>query len=251
VKPEAPDHLEAEVASTGATQLENTLTIQISVPIAVWGHTKLLYVVAESEMKQRKLKTLGDQLLIRRNRVNATTTTPVFLSDFTYFAAHCLKEWYAVSVATQHMSGQRSFFRNFVPVKHNTCVVNGIGGSRLQVHGHGEILFTATVNGSTHSLSIKMVLYVPDLGTNLLSIAAVTEFGRTVHFVESLVNFNNFDKTVIVGKRIGQTLYHLAITANPSDESAYLTSPAPPSIAVWHQRFAHVSCKKISQMAAK
>jgi hypothetical protein len=173
-----------------------------------------------------------------------------FLSDFTYFAAYCLKEWYADSGATQHMSGQRSLFRN-VPVKHNTWFVNGIGGSRLQVHGHGEILFTATVKESTHYLSIKMVLYVPDLGTNLLSIAAVTEFGRTVHFVESLVNFNNFDKTVIVGKRIGQTLYHLAITANPSDESAYLTSPAPPSIAVWHQRFAHVSCKKISQMAAK
>jgi hypothetical protein len=95
-----------------------------------------------------------------------------------------------------------------------------------------------------------MVLHVPDLGTNLLSIAAVTEHGMTVHFVESLVNFNNFDKTFIVGKRIGRTLYHLAITANPSDESAYLTSPAPPSIAVWHQRFVHVSCMKISQMAA-
>jgi hypothetical protein len=201
VTTEDHDHLEAEGVSTGAAHLEITPTILILVPTAVWGHTKLPYVVAESEMKQRKLKTLGDQLLIRRNRVNATTTTPVFLSDFTYFAAHCLKEWYAVSVATQHMSGQRSFFRNFVPVKHNTCVVNGIGGSRLQVHGHGEILLTATVNGSTHFLSIKMVLYVPDLGAKLLSIAAVIELGMTVHFVESLVNLNNFDKTVIVWEK--------------------------------------------------
>ena len=60
--------------------------------------------------------------------------------------------------------------------------------------------------------------HVPDLGANLLSIAAVTELGMTVHSVESLVNFNTFDKTVIVGKRIGRTFYHLAITANPSDE---------------------------------
>ncbi len=71
-------YLEAEVVSTGAAHLENTPTILIFVPTVVLCHTKLLYVVAESEMKQRKLKTLGDQLLIRRNRVNATTTTPVF-----------------------------------------------------------------------------------------------------------------------------------------------------------------------------
>jgi hypothetical protein len=46
-----------------------------------------------------------------------------------------------------------------------------------------------------------MVLYVPDLGAKLLSIAAVIELGMTVHFVESLVNLNNFDKTVIVWEK--------------------------------------------------
>jgi hypothetical protein len=87
-----------------------------------------------------------------------------------------------------------------------------------------------------------MVLYVSDLRTNVLSIAAVTELGMTVHFIKSLVSFNISDKPVIVGKRIEQTLYHLAITANPADESAYLASPAPPFIAVWPQRFAHDAC---------
>ena len=68
VTTETRNHLEAEVVSTGAAHLENTPTILIFVPTAVWGHTKLPCVVAESEMKQRKLKTLGNQLLIRRNR---------------------------------------------------------------------------------------------------------------------------------------------------------------------------------------
>jgi hypothetical protein len=48
-----------------------------------------------------------------------------FLSDFTYFAAHCLEKWYAYSGATQHKFGQRSLFRNFIPVKHNTWFVTG------------------------------------------------------------------------------------------------------------------------------
>jgi hypothetical protein len=61
-----------------------------------------------------------------------------------------LEEWYADSGATQHMSGRRALFNNFIPVKDDTWFVNGIGGSRLQVHGHhGEVLFTATVNGFT------------------------------------------------------------------------------------------------------
>jgi hypothetical protein len=83
------------------------------------------------------------------------------------------------------MSGQRSLFRNFIPVKTDTWFVNGIGGARLQVLGYGQIIFMATVNGSQHSFSVSMVLYVPGLGANLLSIAAVTEVGINVLFKES------------------------------------------------------------------
>ncbi len=174
-----------------------------------------------------------------------------FLSEFTCFTAHSINDWYADSGATQHMSGQRSLFRNFVPVKPNTWFVNGIGGARLQVLGHGQIVFKAKVNGSEHSVSVSMVLYVPNIGTNLLSIAAVTEVRITVHFIESFVKFNRNDQTVIVGERIGRNLYHLAITATKPVETAYFMTPAAPSLAVWHQRFAHVSCRKIAKMAAQ
>lgn len=40
-----------------------------------------------------------------------------FLSDFTFFAAHCLEEWYADSGATQHMSGQRTLFKKLCASK--------------------------------------------------------------------------------------------------------------------------------------
>lgn len=174
-----------------------------------------------------------------------------FLSEFTCSTAHSINEWYADSGATQHMSGQRSLFRNFVPVKSNTWLVNGIGGTRLQVLGHGQIVFKAKVNGSEHSVSVSLVLYVPNIGTNLLSIAAVTEVRITVHFIKSFVKFNRNDKTVIVGERIGRNLYHLTITATKPVETVYFMTPAAPSLAVWHQRFAHVSCRKIAKMAAQ
>ena len=69
------------------------------------------------------------------------------------------------------------------------------------------------MDGSQHSFSVSMVLYVPGLGVNLLSIAGVTEVGINVYFKESYVNFNTNKKTIIVGKRIGGKLYLLAITA--------------------------------------
>ena len=101
-----------------------------------------------------KAKDTGGSAIDKKEPRKRNNNDTSFLSDCTYFVVHCLKEWYADSGATQNvMSGQRSLFRNFVPVKHNTWFVNGIGGSRLQVHGHGEILFVATVNGSTHSQS--------------------------------------------------------------------------------------------------
>jgi hypothetical protein len=65
-----------------------------------------------------------------------------------------------------------------------------------------------------------MVLYVPGLGVNLLSIAAVTEVGINAYFKESYVNYNTNEKTIIVGKRIGGKLYLLAITATKFDEAA-------------------------------
>ena len=82
----------------------------------------------------------------------------------------------------------------------------------------------------------------------MLSIAAITEVGVTVHFIETRVSFNKDKSVVMVGKRIGRTLYHLAITVDtPCDWTCFTT---PPALDVWHQRLAHTSVKKIRKMAS-
>jgi hypothetical protein len=58
------------------------------------------------------------------------------------------------------------------------------------------------VDGAKRVALIETVLYGPDLGVNLLSIAAITEVGITVHFIESYVSFNKNDSIVMVGERI-------------------------------------------------
>ena len=173
-----------------------------------------------------------------------------YISNSTCFTSRRSQDWFADSGATQHMTDQRKFFKSFSPVEANTWFVKGIGGAQLAVHGYGSIEFTALVDGTKRTALIETVLYVPDLGVNLLSIAAITEVGVTVHFIKSHVSFNKNDSIVMVGERIGRTLYHLAITVDPPYDWACFTTPAPPSIDVWHQRLAHTSVKKIRKMAS-
>ena len=173
------------------------------------------------------------------------------ISTSTCFTARCHTDWFADSGATQHMSDQASFFTHIVPVQPNSWHVTGIGDARLSVHGYGNIVFITTVNGVQRTATIEKVLYVPGLGTNLLSIAAITDAGVNVQFIRSQVFFT-LNKTVLMeGERIGRKLYHLAIVPiapSSKEEVALFVAPAPPSIEIWHQRFAHASYKTISKM---
>ena len=67
--------------------------------------------------------------------------------DSTYIPATCFlsrhtDDWFADSGATGHMTDQRSFFRSFAPVLHDSWTVKGIGSSHLYVRGRGTIEVT-------------------------------------------------------------------------------------------------------------
>jgi hypothetical protein len=65
------------------------------------------------------------------------------------------------------MTYQRSFFRSFSPILHDTWTVKGIGLYRLYLRGRGTIDFLTTVNGIE----------------NLLSHATFTGVGLSIHFI--------------------------------------------------------------------
>jgi hypothetical protein len=123
------------------------------------------------------------------------------------------------------------------------------------VCGHGSINFHTTVNGIKRTLAVDDVLYVPGLGTSLLSIAAVTDVGLSVHFIETQVFFSKDQTIVMIGERIGKSLYHLAIIptlcdASQSQFSACFAVPSASYMAIWHQRLTHTSYKTIIKMAS-
>lgn len=80
------------------------------------------------------------------------------------------------------MSDQYRLFRNLSHIEPGTWPVNGIGGKKLYAHGIDEIEVTRASNGSWQTGTIKEVLYVPEIGVNLISIAWITDKGYDVTF---------------------------------------------------------------------
>lgn len=131
---------------------------------------------------------------------------------------------------------QKSIFITFIPVISDRWIVKGVGGSRLSVRGYGSIDFVVSIGETQQIVSVDKILYLPGIGTNLISVAAVTDVGLSVHFIEAEVEFAKGHSIVVVGERIGKNLYHLAIrqkltTSHQTKESVCLEVPSQPSIA--------------------
>jgi hypothetical protein len=113
----------------------------------------------------------------------AQTETSTTEAEWALISAACLKackrgKWYADSGAIQHMSEDRSAFNNYQVIPEGTWTVDGIGNTKLQVVGKGDIQIESRIQGIFHSGTIKNVLHVPHLGVNLISIAAMTSLGQ-------------------------------------------------------------------------
>ena len=73
------------------------------------------------------------------------------------------------------MSGNYNLFTNLKDQESAIWTIKGIGGKRLPVKGVGDVFFETVVNGKTQTDIFKDVLYVPNLGVNLVSIGTAAE----------------------------------------------------------------------------
>ena len=167
------------------------------------------------------------------------------------FLARNFADWFADSGATRHITDQRSMLMNFTTVPRGSWTVSGIGGTTLAVDGYGDFNAVATVGDTENAIVIKKVLYVPHLGANLLSIAAETDLGSTVTFMDKKVLFKQGEKVEMTGERVGENLYHMAIAPYPTqlDEALLVTKETDP-VDHWHQRLAHTNYSNIHKMAS-
>jgi hypothetical protein len=147
------------------------------------------------------------------------------------------------------MTDQLSNFTSLRNIEPGTWAIEGIGGTKLFAHGIGDIRVSRTVNGEKQSGEIKDVLYVPGLSVNLISIACVTENGYNVTFNNDTANVTKDGKIIMVGTRVGKTLYRLDISTDQLVAKGMAASSNTAPLDIWHERLAHANERIIKQKA--
>lgn len=177
--------------------------------------------------------------------------------------------WASDTGASSHMSDQPSLFRRLIPIKRRTIKV---GGGQLYAWYTGTVDIVCK-DGS--SLVLSDVLYVPNLGINLLSGKRMCEAGLEGIFDTTKMYFLA-DKKRIITATMNRGLYILTHVSKKCRERAFLsvgegetttstgtvqTSAIPQEelktelkthekqvYLLWHKRFAHLGPDKICNL---
>lgn len=174
--------------------------------------------------------------------------------DFSLISTACFRAsergmFYLDSGCTQHMSDERGFFINYRDIRSNSRPVDGIGGTKLFAHGIGDIEVTRSIDGKIQTGRITDVLFVPKLTVNLISIACITELGFEVTFKNNTAQVRRGSEVVMIGTRVGKTLYQLDISASTNADRCLIASSSNANLQVWHQRLAHIDIHVVKKMA--
>ena len=145
------------------------------------------------------------------------------------------ESWIIDSGASRHMTNHKEWYKTLRPTEQSILVAVG-NDAKCPAKGTGTISFVSST-GDTKDLSD--VLYVPDIGRNLLSVSAITDRGLKVHFdQQSAVILDKKDNIVGRGSR-QDNLYVL---------SAFSAQVHKGTSKLWHERFGHISFAVLKEM---
>ena len=153
------------------------------------------------------------------------------------------------SGATRHMCGEFSYFSDLIDIPPHSWPISGIGGKILHAIGVGTIKMTSFVNGSSVEGELKNVLYVPDLGVTLISVACLSINGYSVSFCKEHAYIQRESTIIMTATRSGEGLYKVMATVSRHATIALTADTGPATLNVWHKRLGHVNYQTVRRMA--
>ena len=154
----------------------------------------------------------------------------------------------ADSGASQHMTDKRSILINFEPFEKGTHTLIGIGNTRLDVEGKGDV---EVVNAVGNLFLLTDCLLIPGLGMNLFPISTATAKGIETIFFHDTVHFYRNGKLEMEGHRASEKLYYLDVVVKIQQKTSHATVSRSQPITVWHQRLGHINYRTITNMVNK
>lgn len=155
-------------------------------------------------------------------------------------------DWILDSGATQHMTYSRASFMRYKELK-TPQKVNFAGNEHGFCLGIGDIAAKSLIDGKEQSLTIKDVMYVPQIRRKLLSVSSVIARGNIGEVIgDKFIIRSQKGAKLMIGSKCGN-LYRVSLKESCSSACVASTD----DIALWHERFGHLNKRTILDMFVK
>ncbi|CAB0035042.1 unnamed protein product [Trichogramma brassicae] len=163
------------------------------------------------------------------------------LSFFT--SATTNEKWCLDSGSTSHICGDESKFKN---ISRASGCLQLASDATATIRAKGDV---NTSDNALRNITLKDTLYVPNVRSNLVSVAKVVDAGFNVNFGKRQALIVDYSGSIQArAERIGD-LYFM----KEADESHQVASFAKPKISLgeWHVRLGHLNYKDLKTMFQK
>lgn len=167
----------------------------------------------------------------------AGMVTGALSARFGFSEENSLDFWYIDSGASRHMTPLGNILDEIKPTQISQIFT--ASNEKMVVTGSGDSKLTVKDN----KLDIKSVLYVPDLSTNLLSVAQMVENGNRVVFDQKGCSIYNAQNQMIVNVKPKGGTYKIE-----SQRVDCLLASTEDNLSKWHRRLGHMNYRYMCQM---
>lgn len=153
------------------------------------------------------------------------TSESVAFTAESSFASKNLKSWCLDTGCSDHMSPFRGLFSNFKAVAPGRVITVG-NSSKLAVRGVGDIVARAQIGNNYQSVTLRNVLYVPQLNKNLLSLGRASDRGLRTELSRNACVLKKNGKVLVKGRRAPGGVYYAVLSAQvPAEVNCAIAEP--------------------------
>ncbi|KAK2577808.1 hypothetical protein KPH14_012677 [Odynerus spinipes] len=113
------------------------------------------------------------------------------------------------------------------------------------VKAKGNVRITTRMNNEIKDIELEEALYVPELRSNLMSVAKITDKGNSVIFKNKEAIIVGPDGRIkLMGKRLGN-LYYICETPQVTAKNILSEGARKSPIELWHERLGHLNIRDL------
>lgn len=194
---------------------------------------------------------LRSRIVKRENKAEDSDRNNTFFTNTHTLNTTTNKEnWIIDSGASAHMCARKELFFTFDPSTKGTVTV--ANGKHVPALGTGDIKLTVDTGISHMPVTLRNVLWVPELNSNLISVNELGKKGHTVMFTgkECFIKTNN------ITNKVGENCNGMYKLNHTDEYKSNLTQPCDAEepiycIHEWHRKLAHRNLDDIKRMRSE